>query len=139
MSNTVQPLTSLYFDTKLPVTERSYHLDILTPAERIPPFQIRRAQNTHPLADITVEAIYPASGAIVDLKALRDPATPMQLLTMTDGTDLIIWDHIEANPFIADITGGRFYVEVSDTVNTWYRQYMLRVSCTNSERGPPMY
>jgi len=137
--NIRQPLTSLNFDTKLPLTDRDIDLDIITPADRIPPFQIVRPQNVHPLADITVEAVYFGTGAVVDLKALRDPATPMQLLTLSDGTDVIIWDHIEGNPLTADITGGRFYVRVSDTVTTWYSRYIIRVSCTGSESGPPLY
>jgi hypothetical protein len=135
--NQRQPMTSLFFDIKEPLTDRNIEFDILTPADRIPPFQIIRASNIHPLTDITVQAIYPATSAIVDLKALRDPATPMQLTTLNNGTDIIIWDHSESNPFIADITGGRFYIKVSDTVNTWYSRYIIRVSCTDSMTPPP--
>lgn len=134
-TTTFQPLTSLTFDTKVPVTNRIVDLDVVTPADRIPPFQILRPTNIHGLTDITVEAIYPNAGTVIDIKALLDAADPMQLFTMNDGTDRIIW--VQSLPLTAYLDGGRFYVKVSDTVTTWYSRYMLQVRCGDIVVYPP--
>ena len=128
MTNITQPLTSLTFSTLLPVTSRIPELsDVVTPADRIPPFQISRPNSTGALAAITVEAIYPGTGAVIDLKALLDAADPMQLVALTDGTDRIIWP--QALPLTANLDGGRFYVKVHDGETTWYSRYLLNVKC----------
>lgn len=124
MSNFIQPLTSLTFGYVAPVEERQF--TAVTPADRIPPFQIIRAQNTHGLTDVTVEAVY-QNGNVVDLYALLDAADPMEIVTLANGTDILIWKQLES--LTADIDGGKFYVRVSDTNETWYSKFWLVVRC----------
>jgi hypothetical protein len=123
MSN-IQPLTSLTFGFIPPVEERQ--IPVVTPANRIPPFQIFRNQNAHGLADITVDAVF-QHGYVVHLVPFLDAADPMDIVTLSSGIDIIIWKQSE--PLTTDIQGGKFYIKVSDTVNTWYSKYWMLIQC----------
>lgn len=137
MNNVMQPLSSLCFDTKLPITDRIPEItDVVTPADRIPPFQIQRPWSVHGIADITIEAVYPATGTIINIVALMDAADPLQLFTLTDGTDRILY--LQSEALTSDLEGGRFYVKVSDTETTWYSRYMLNVKCGAIVAYPPV-
>ncbi len=119
-----QPLTSLTFtDVGIPHNSQCY---VVTPADRIPPWQIERPMSVHGLADITVEACS-FSGNVIDLVALLDAGDPMEIVTLSDSTDRIIWK--QTLPLTAPIDGGIYYVKVSDTVTTWYSRYVLKVEC----------
>ena len=128
-----QPLTSLTFGNKIP--HRSQFV-VYTPADQIPPFQISRPQNAHGLADLTIEAIS-SSGNVIDIKAMIDLAAgdTMRIVTFTDGTDVIIYPQLY--PLMSVIDGGVYYIKVSDSINTWYSRYMLKVTCGSIVPYPP--
>jgi hypothetical protein len=51
----------------------------------------------------------------------------MDIVTLSSGIDIIIWKQSE--PLTTDIQGGKFYIKVSDTVNTWYSKYWMLIQC----------
>lgn len=129
----MQPLTSLTFGDIIP---HDSQFVVYTPADRIPPFQINRPMSAHTLAEITVEAINIHTGATQDLKALRDVANPMRIVTLSNGLDVIIWDSPDAYPLTSDITASKFYVKVYDGETTWYSRYLLVVECGRTSAVP---
>lgn len=120
----IQPFTSLTFGDYVPRESQFY---VVTPSDQIPPFQIKRPSNVHGIADIEVDAIPFGAGTPIDIVALLDAADPMEVVVLTDGTDLIIYK--QQLPLTSDLAPGLYYVKVTDSVNTWYSRYLLRVQC----------
>ncbi len=125
-----QPKTSMFFSDVIPPVSQ---FNVVTPPNEIPPFEIIRAQNVHPLADLTVEAI-DASGNAIDLIALLDAGDPMEIVTLSNATDVIIWK--QSIVLTGDIPGGVYYVKVTDTVNKWYSRSWLQVGCQDVVAPP---
>ena len=126
--------TSLKFGTEIP---RYSQFHVVSPPDQIPPFQIRRASNTHGIADITIEAI-PASGigTPIDIVALMDVADPLEIVAFSDGTDAIVYK--QTLPLTADLSKGNYYIKVSDTVTIWYSQYIIEIECGELMGYPDM-
>jgi hypothetical protein len=127
-----QPKTSMFFADVIPPVSQ---FNVVTAANEIPPWEIIRAQNTHGLSDISVEAI-DGYGNVIDLYALLDPADPMEIVTLSNATDVLIWK--QSLQLTGYIPGGIYYVKVTDTVNTWYSRYWLQIGCFNVD-VPPGY
>ena len=120
----IQPFTSLTFGDYIP---RDSQFCVVTPSDQLPPFLIMRASNAHGLSDISVEAVPVTDGGAIDVVALLEANEPMEILTMSDGTDRIFYK--QTLPLTSDLTPGRYYIKVSDTVNTWYSRYILCIQC----------
>jgi len=123
-----QPNTSLSFSRSIPVFTPDFF--VVCPANQIPPFQIVRPTNIS--GTITVQAIT-FRGVVVNLHTLL--TNPIEIKTLTDGTDRIIWRQIGL--FSSQVPGGKYYIKVSDGINTWYSKYIIQFSCDLLIQPPP--
>jgi len=123
-----QPYTAIQFGAIIPYQNTQVYVVALP--DQLPTFQIVRASNVFGLSDISIELIS-TTGAVIDVKALMSPTDPLQLMQLTNNTDVLIYSQNEV--LISDIPAGQYYVKVSDTVNIWYSQVMLKIKCYTIE------
>ena len=96
---------------------------LITPHNKLLPFQIKRAAYNVDTDDLTWIMINVVTGETVDLKALL-PADFTTLYIRTTGeVDYIVYDATQS--FNIYLTGGYWYSVMSDGLQTWYSEVFM--------------
>lgn len=128
-----EPRTALRFITTKPEYSRMFmELDLYTPKEQLMPFQIHRQPRGE---SITVfKAVRVDEAYEMDLFAYVDTNEEPYILSFV-GKDMIIY---KADPLAVDLNPGRFYLVISDGIETWYSMSILRIACWTMQPVAPI-
>jgi hypothetical protein len=116
--------TALRFSLIAPNYKAGYFLDLHALKKRLIPFQICRASRPNPITTFEIVSVNDPL-IFADLFAVITSGDEPYIYSIV-GKDWIIY---KANELTADLQPGRYYLKISDGVQTWYSMDIINIGC----------
>jgi len=118
--------TALRFSLIKPTYKSGAWVDLHVLKNRLIPFQIYRASRPQPITTFKIVSLSDPLN-FADLFAVIVSGDEPYIYSIV-GKDWIIY---KANALSSDLQPGRYYLEISDGVQTWYSMDIINIACYN--------